>query len=160
MSDGQDPKPNNTGGYSADYVKELREEAAGWRTKFREAETSIQEMKTQLGQMEHSFTVKSELDKRGINVDPSWIKVEEGKNPSEAIDAFIEKYPQFKNESPSPQPGPSPTPKPMRTEKKNSNAPSVQNSDYKSVKQDPVARAKLRDMYRSMLSDDNPGLKL
>lgn len=158
MSEGLDPnKQNNTGGYSADYVKELREEAASWRTKFREAEANLTSMNDKINNMEKSFTIKSELSKRGINVDPSWVKLEDGLTPTQAVDKFIEQYPQFKTEQPS---SPMPTPRPMVAERQNSNTPSIQKSDYQSVKSDPVARTKLREMYRSMLTEGNPGPRL
>jgi len=161
-NNGTGSQQNNPGSYSADYVKELRDEAASWRTKFRDAEQSLSSMNDKLASMEKTFTLKSELDKRGVAVDPSWVKVEEGMSPSQAVDKFVEQYPQFQTENNqnNSQPQPSPTPRPMKPEKQNSNAPKFKDSDYKSIKNDPVARSKLRDMYRSMLGDGNNGPKI
>ena len=44
-----DPPPKSGGGYSAEYVQDLRNENASWRTKLREAESENDKLKTQLG---------------------------------------------------------------------------------------------------------------
>jgi hypothetical protein len=153
---GTGSQQNNTGGYSAEYVKELREEAATWRTKFRDAESTVASMNEKVASLEKSFTLKGELDKRGLKVDPSWVKLEKDQTPAQAVEKFLENYPQFKTDSQTGdgQP-PSPTPRPQPPQKRETNAPSFQNADYESIKKDPIARSKLRDMYRSMLSQGN-----
>lgn len=140
-------QPNNTGSYSTEYVKELRDEAASWRTKFREAETKAKTLEETIAKTIRDEGIKSELSKRGLNVDPDFIKVEQGQTVEQAIDGFLKKYPQFSSQQP-----PTPTRKPMHTEKTNTNIPSIPDNDYQAVKNDPVARAKLREQYRAMLA--------
>jgi len=151
------PNPSNPGGFSADYIKELRDEAASWRTKFREQEQKTTTLEAEVGKLVKEHTLGTELAKRNLNVDPSWITLEEGKSPKEAVDAFLEKYPQFSSEgagSPEPEPKPNQGRRPMTPQRPNSNVPRFANSDYESVKKDPIARAKLRDHYRSLLGEN------
>jgi hypothetical protein len=149
MSDqnGTGSQENNPGGYSPEYIKELREEAAGWRTKFRETETQLSSLKEELGTIEKYSKVLDELDARGLEIEPSWLDVKDGEEISAAVDRFVQKYPQFGG-----KPTSQPTTKPQPPERKNTNAPAFIDADYSSVKKDPVARSKIRDMYRSMLT--------
>jgi hypothetical protein len=158
MSD-QNPTPpsNNPGGFSVEYVKELRDEAASWRTKCREMETKATTLEAEVSKVTRGNAIQSELQKRGIKADPSFIKVAENQKIEDAVDSFLKDYPQFASSAPSPRPN---TPSPMPANKPNSNTPNVVMSDYAAVKADPIARAKLRDQYRFMLSGNSDGLKL
>jgi hypothetical protein len=145
----------NTGSFSPEYIKELREEAASWRTKFRETETKFTELSEKMSKTEQVSKIKQELDALGVKADPSWVKVDQGMSPSDAVNKFLEEYPHLGPASngentPSQKP---PTRKPMRTEGKNSNIPNTNDAEYSSVKKDPIARTKLREIYRAMLSD-------
>ena len=51
-----DPPPKGGGGYSAEYVQDLRNENASWRTKLREAEGENDKLKTQLGEANKKVT--------------------------------------------------------------------------------------------------------
>ena len=53
---GGDPPPSKGGGYSAEYVQDLRNENASWRTKLREAESENEKLKTQLGEVNKKAT--------------------------------------------------------------------------------------------------------
>lgn len=154
----------NNGQFDADYVKKLRDEAAQWRTKCRELEGQV------------AFTqIDAELNKRGIKADPRWVEVEEGKSISEAVDALVEKHPHLKATEPvvqetqtettvkttgSPSVRPMP-PKPLVSPQTNTNAPGTSASgvlkdrSFGEIKKDPVARAKLRDLYRSLINQSS-----
>jgi hypothetical protein len=51
-----DPPPKSGGGYSAEYVQDLRNENASWRTKLRDAEGENEKLKTQLGEANKKVT--------------------------------------------------------------------------------------------------------
>lgn len=145
--------------FTEEYVKQLREEAAKWRTKVRELEAQ-----------QSSSTISLELAKRGIQADPSWVHVEEGQELGEAIDALVAKFPHLKqqekqskvevsdpldfvleSEKPrmtpkviSPSSPKSTTPQPARTAK-------ISSRNIGEIKKDPQARAKVRDLYRELL---------
>jgi len=138
---------SNTGGYSAEYVKELREEAASWRTKFRDTEAKIKTLEESIAGNEKTSSIKAELIKRNLDIDVDFIKVEQGEKVDQAVDRFLKKYPQFGKPAPK-----EPTRRPMTPEKQNTNTPPVFDEDYEAVKKDPVARTKLRELYRGMLT--------
>ena len=149
--------------FGADYVKKLREEAANWRTKYRELEAQ-----------QHNQLVQVELAKRGIQADPSWVQVEEGQDVGEAIDALVAQYPslqgsggghrsKYSNEGPTlddilaDEPKPKVTPKPVAPSMQNSNKPKpvraarITKRNIEEIRTDPKARAKVRDYYRDLL---------
>lgn len=150
----EDPKKDDAsgsgdkGGFSPEYIKELREEAASWRTKFRDAEGKTQKLEADLGQLKTGTEIQSELLKRNLNIEPSWIKLGSKETPAEAIDKFLEKYPNFKT---SDDVASRFIPKPLPSDKTNTNISDTQVKDIQSIKNDPIARAKYRDLYRSML---------
>ena len=133
-------------GYSREYVKELRDEAAGYRTRLRDAETKIGSLEESITANVTKSTIASVLEKKSVKVNPDWITIGEGQNPEQAVDTFLKEYPQFAGESTQ-----SSTQKPMSTEKKNTNVPSNISPDYSAEKGDPIARAKSRENYRSLL---------
>jgi hypothetical protein len=81
---GTAPATNTSTGYSDDYVKQLREEAASWRVKFRELQTQFQSKEIETG-----------LAQRGIKAKASWIEIKEGQSVSEALDAFASEFPHL-----------------------------------------------------------------
>lgn len=142
--------------FSEEYVKKLREEAASWRTKCRELEAQ-----------QHMTQVEAELAKRGIQADPRWVSMEEGQTVGEAIDALVASYPSLQTktvEEPqgfdldfAPEPKPRVTPKPVAPSAPQSTTPKparvnrINSRNIAEIRKDPQARAKVRDLYRSML---------
>lgn len=142
---------NQNTGYSQEYISSLRDEAASWRTKLRESEAKIEVMH------EDSFntTIASELKTRGLtNIDPKWIATQDGDNISKAVDNFLEKNPNFKVDKDDRQNQEhKETKKPMNTNKDNTNNKGFDpNPDITAIRKDPVARSKMRDQYRALLS--------
>jgi len=145
-------------GFSADYVKELRDEAAGWRNKFRELEG-------RLAQAE----IGSELAKRGVKADASWVKRTEGMSVADAVDSFIAQYPHLAAQPAQSEQGPAPSdqrmasraPAPMSSTRPNSNHPgpkagtALAGKDLEAIKQDPKLRKELNSIYRSLVSQTN-----
>lgn len=86
LDTGSNESGENT--FSKDYVKQLRDEAAGWRTKFRELESTTKNQ-----------TVEIELANRGIKAKPSWVEIAEGQSIVEAVEAFIVENPQLSSKS-------------------------------------------------------------
>jgi len=68
-------------GFSEDYVKQLREEAASWRTKFRELESGSKNQK-----------IEMELIKNNIKAKPSWVEVKEGQSIEDAVKEFSQEF--------------------------------------------------------------------
>jgi hypothetical protein len=156
--------PESKKDFSEEYVRQLREEAAGWRVKYREME-----------QKQKMLEVKAELDKRGIKADPSWIKVADGQSVELAIEGLLRDYPHLKpdpeNEmSPEeddtiskiinkkvevgkmPKPA-SPDPASYGHETK-SPQEVLKNRQLDEIKKDPKARSLLRKQYRHMLASE------
>jgi hypothetical protein len=165
-----EPKSNDTGdhsndsgnhqtnrdtGYSAEYVKSLRDEAATWRTKLRDVETELNTMKVTISKQETLNSINTELSTRKIKVDPSWIKLEKDQSPKDAVDKFLKDYPQFAIASEDNNTYVPKSRKPMGAKPNNTNVENTDVSEIKSIKQDPIARAKLRDHYRALLSRNN-----
>lgn len=148
------PNPEDKGsqggstGYSREYIHELREEAAGYRTRLKDAETKLNELMQKTQQDQTKATIQSVLEKNGVKVDPSWVKIEHGQNPEQAVDNFLKEYPQFKGTTRKT------TQQPQSPERKNTTVPSNFSPDYKAEKEDPVSRAKIRETYRSLLRGD------
>ena len=149
--------------FSEKYVRSLREEAASWRVKCRDMETKMS-----------LNSIKSELNKRGIKADPSWIKVNEGQTVDTAIEVLLKDYPHLAVESEGNEtqeldplseiinkkvevgkmPKPSkPDPKSYGHESKAPNQ-SLKHRQINEIKEDPKARALLREQYRTMLSTE------
>lgn len=137
--------------FDAEYVKKLREEAASWRTKYRELEVQGTYKDVQV-----------ELANQGIKADPTWVTMKEGQCVSDAVKDLVSEHPHL---APSVAPSPpvvQPTDVPRRVQ-----APHVMNTTHpktevpsnplhersvEEIKKDPVARSKLRDLYRAKLA--------
>lgn len=140
--------------FNEEYVKKLREEAAGWRTKCRELEAQ-----------QHNVQVEAELAKRGIQADPGWVSMEEGQSIGEAIDALVARYPSLQTKPAdestdldlTPEPIKKTTPKPMAPSTPRSTTPKpvrtarINHRNIKEIRKDPVARGKVRELYRDLL---------
>lgn len=137
--------------FDKEYVTKLREEAAQWRTKFRELEAN--------GLYKD---VEVEMAKRNIKADPTWVEVKEGQSVSDAVDALVAQHPHLSTttvttttteDEPSvrrPQ-----TPRVMATGSRvhpETPANHLQDRTPAEIKKDPVARSKLRDQYRALLA--------
>jgi hypothetical protein len=146
--------------FSEDYVKELRTEAAGYRTQLKELKSEVENYKaleTQLTQIR----VENELVRRGVNVDPSFVKFAEGMKPADAVDKFLESYPQFlpqtnPNENHlQPQPKDIPNAIPPSPGQVNVPGPKARGALFgrplDEIENDPVARRNVRSLYRSLL---------
>lgn len=146
MADNQDGT-----GFSADYVKELRSENASWRQKVRDLEAK---------QVQNDVQV--ELLKKGIEVNPAWVELQDGETPAGAVDRFLKEYPQFtKDEEVHDEPKPKPNvPKVMKTNSPKSNEPgpnslSAKGREIEEIKKDPKARSALRSQYRQLLAQNS-----
>lgn len=135
--------------FSLEYVQELRQEAASYRTKCKK--------------LEASGLVMQELAARGIQADPSWINVTEGQTVGQAVDALVAKFPHLKvAQQPADQNVPAtspltPTVKPL-TPPAQQSTQTVKTADqllaernFAEIKKDPKARGALRDHYRELL---------
>lgn len=135
-------------GFSADYVKELRQENASWRQKVRDLEAQ---------QTKHSVQV--ELLKKGINVNPSWVELQDGETPTAAVDRFIQEYPQFNTEPTTTQDKPRipTTMSPNTTQTNNRGNPPLgsMGQEIDEIKKDPKARSSLRNHYRQLLAQSS-----
>lgn len=142
-------------GFDADYVKKLREEAASWRTRCRELEAA-----------QHNAQVEIEFARRGIQADPTWVKVEEGQTIEEAVGTFVEQYPHLKVQEsvdiPDIEDEQLPvvrsTPKPIAPSTPRSTTPKkarstrINQRNISEIRKDPKARAQVRDLYRDLLT--------
>jgi hypothetical protein len=69
--------PDSQGPGVSEELARLRRENANWRRKVRTLEVGM------------------ELTKRGVQADPSWVKVQEGMQVQEAVDAFVQQWPHL-----------------------------------------------------------------
>jgi len=152
---------NNEGntGYSAEYVKSLRDEAASWRTKLRDVELIAKTNEEKAIQLEASIakqninsSINAELKSRSLEIDPDFIKLEKDQSPKDAVDNFLKKYPQFGIVKDVPPVPPVKGKIPMPPNPQNSNVENVNISELSSIKKDPIARAKLRELYKGLLA--------
>jgi hypothetical protein len=152
--------PTDQTGFDADYVKKLREEAADWRTKFRglEAQSLYKD-------------VNLELVSQGIKADPTWVQMIEGQSVKEAVEGFKTKYPHLATQPTTQVVVPAPTMVPASTTPATPVvpttpqvlqvvAPGTENQPdplkargLDEIKKDPVARSRLRDLYRAKLAE-------
>lgn len=157
MSDPQN-KQGDTG-YSAEYVKTLRDEAASWRTKLRETEQKVEEVTNKVTELETAATQKTvtdtiatEITSRNLKIDPSFVKLEENQTPKDAVDKFLKAYPQF-GEATNVQPEQkAPGKSPMPPKSQNTNIENTAVSELDAIQKDPIARSKLRNLYRGLLA--------
>lgn len=185
MNDGQPgvtPNQTNTHSertFSAEYVSELRQENASWRNKLRDMEAKYQSLESKLNKTTTEATIASELTRRGIKANPSWVTMGDKETPEQAVNNFLKEYPAFNTQStddgmtddeitaniPAPHqqrkwnvngynqqdrsqniPGVFPP-------RQNTNVPhNANNRDVMELAKDPIARAKVRDLYRQKLS--------
>jgi hypothetical protein len=137
-------------GFSAEYVKSIREEAASYRIKAKEMEEKYTGLEKQITESKTHSTILEEFTKRGIKADPKWVSLENGKSVTDAVDKFLKDYPQFSVED-KPQRIQGKTP--MSPHKTNTNVENTAISELGAVKNDPIARAQLRDHYRNLLAN-------
>lgn len=137
--------------FSPEYVKELREEAASWRTKFREVEAKVQTLEQTIQVGAIVSNVKNEIEKRGLKINPEFITIGEDGDAAKAVDAFLDEYPQFAVTTEPPRRAQNFDTKPIPSTKTNTNNNPARKGNIMDIKNDPIARAKLRDQYRSML---------
>jgi hypothetical protein len=147
----QGTKDQSTG-YSAEYIKNLRDEAATWRTKLRETEAKVAELTATINGERIANTVGKELEKRGIKCDPSWVKMEEGQTPEKAVDKFLKDYPQLAQVAEVPIIPKNKNLRPMGANLPDSNIENTAKSELDAIKKDPIAREKLRNLYRGLLA--------
>jgi len=141
--------------FSEEYVRSLREEAAGWRIKYRELEGN-----------QSLLEVKTELTRRGIKCDPAWVKLTEGQSVALAVDGFLTEYPELKTATPDSSPSDiisrkvevGKMPKPASSDPASygfeSKTPQemLKTRQIEEIKKDPKARSLLRKEYRGMLA--------
>lgn len=149
---GADGQKDTSTGYSSEYIKNLRDEAATWRTKLRETEAKVQELESTIKGERVANTVGKELEKRGIKCDPSWVKMEEGVTPEKAVDKFLKDYPQLAQVAEVPILPKNKNLRPMGTNLPDSNIENTAKSELDAIRKDPIAREKLRDLYRGLLA--------
>lgn len=146
----------NSTGYSAEYVKELRDEAANWRTKLREVEDKFNKLSSEIESTKKQSTVQEVLTKKGITgINPRWVEIGEGSTPEAAVDKFLKDYPHLLPKENTFTPVKGNNVRPMNTQYDNSNVENTNVSELKAIKKDPIARSKLRDQYRSMLAKNS-----
>ena len=176
--------------FSKEYVHELRNESAAYRTKLRDAEATITQYQEAAQEEAIDKSITLELSKRNVSgVEPRWVDITENQSISEAVDKFLTDHTQFTptpvQESDIPVPAKAgaqgapaqgapaqgaqgapvagingqntrPTQQPMNTQQTNTNNNSgVRPPDWAAIKADPISRAKLRDMYRGMISSSS-----
>lgn len=137
--------------FDAEYVKKLREEAAGWRTKYRELETQGLYKDVQV-----------ELANQGIKADPTWVEIKEGQSVTDAVKDLVSKHPNLAPVEVPTVPVLSPTQDPHRVQAPHvmsvthpkTEVPSnpLHERSVEEIKKDPVARSRLRDLYRAKLA--------
>ena len=149
---GADGSKDTSTGYSPEYIKNLRDEAATWRLKLRETEAKVQELTNTINGERVANTVGRELERRGIKCDPSWVKLEEGVTPEKAVDKFLKDYPQFAQAAEVPILPKNKNLRPMGANMPDSNIENTAKSELDAIKKDPIAREKLRDLYRGLLA--------
>lgn len=157
-------------GFPLEYVEKLRYENASGRVKFRDLEKRFETLEENIKRHVTESPISDELKKRNLTIEPSWIKIEKDKSVAESVDTFLKKYPQFESKSTEVDFTPrkettqekstttqeekekeKSTQKPMSTQKTNTNVQIGKVSDVGAIKKDPIARAKLRDHYHSLL---------
>jgi hypothetical protein len=166
----------NSNGFSKEYVEELRAENASWRKKLREAENIIGQYENAAKEVEMNDKIQEELRNKGVEgVEPHWVDVDDNQSPSEAVDTFLKNHPQFvksdddaigapSNQNADGDPRKSGshniqsrTPTPIPTNRANTNQHMPQNPEIGDIKKDPRSRAKIRDLYRSLLQQESHG---
>lgn len=151
MSDNNDNTPDS---FDPEYVKSLRQEAAKYRNQTKELKTELEGYKGLEAQIS-AIRIENEFMRRGISAEPQWVQIQEGENPSVAVDRFLEKYPQFttgatQGSEEETKVEPKTFPKAMTPKPNNPNHPNL-NRSLNEIKEDPAARNNLTDLYRDLL---------
>lgn len=144
--------------FDADYVKQIRSEAAKYRTQVKELKTELEGYKgleAQIG----AIRIENEFVRRGITAEPSWVQIQEGEAPSQAVDRFLEKYPQFATggttrSEEEEKVEPTHFPKAMPPKPTNTHHQPL-SRDLEDIKKDPVQRQNLTDLYRDLLKTES-----
>ena len=152
--------------FDREYVQELRKEAAKYRTEAKELKSQIEEFKSLEAQIT-TVRIENELVRRGVNADPSWIKINEGQTPADAVDNFLVKFPEFKAGALEQSVEHKNVPKAISPNPNKASLPegtpvgAIGNRALTEIKNDPMARDSLRDLYRDLLrtSSNQPDYK-
>lgn len=142
--------------FDREYVKELRQEAAKYRTEAKELKSQLEEFKSLEAQIS-TVRVENELIRRGVNADPNWVKLNDGQTPAEAVDNFLEKFPEFKAGAEEPSVERKQVPKAISPNPNKAASAdgtpvgALGNRGLNDIKNDPMARGSLRDLYRDLL---------
>lgn len=144
--------------FDAEYVRTLRSEAAKYRNQTKELRTELDGFKGLEAQLS-SIRVENEFIRRGIDAEPGWVSLTEGQSPSQAVDNFLEKYPQFaangiQGSEVQEKVEPKAVPKALSPKKSNiDHPPSVRGLDE--IRKDPSARSNFTDLYRDLLKKNS-----
>lgn len=139
--------------FNYEYVKELREENASWRTKLRDTESKLNQLESKLQQQYITAKVAGEFAKRGIKADPSWVKVD-GEDVEGAVNAFINEYPQLVDTNTTqPNKPTKPSIPQVGRGKQDTNTPSPGERSINEIREDPKARSQIREHYRQLLAN-------
>ena len=144
--------------FDESYVRSLRDEAAGYRTQVRDLKSQLEDYKSLEGQI-NTLKVENELYRRGVNAEASFIQLQPNQTVAQAVDNFLEKYPQFAPQTPvqqQPQPSPVEIPNTIPPNAGNANAPGPRpvmfgDRSIMDMANDPVARQQLTAMYQNKL---------
>lgn len=142
--------------FDAEYVKSIRQESAKYRTQAKELKSELEGYKGLEAQLT-AIRIENEFIRRGIQAEPQWVQIQEGETPSQAVDNFLEKYPQFAGGSLAGQEQeetkvePKSIPKAMSPKPTNTTHSNTLNRSLDEIKTDPAARSNLTDLYRDLL---------
>lgn len=140
------------------YVKQLRDEAAGYRTKAKDLESELGTYKSLEGEI-RQLRVENELTRRGLSIETQFISYDGKGSAAEAVDKFLEKYPQFAmpvSSDNNPQPNQNmPTALPPQRGKANVPTKNYADKSWDELKADPVAREDVGRIYRNLLPFSN-----
>lgn len=142
--------------FDESYVRQLRDEAAGYRTKAKEQASELESYKRLEGEI-HQLRVENEITRRGLNIEPQFINYNGTGSVSEAVDNFLEKYPQFAPEASkgkTPQHKDIPEALPPSKGKANVSNSRLDKS-WDELKADPVTREEVGRLYRNLLPFSN-----
>lgn len=140
--------------FDADYVKSLRSEAAKYRQRVKSLETELEGYHGLDAQL-REVRIENELARRGINAEAAWVQMGADQSPAQAVDSFLEKYPMFGVGEKEPEVDPKQVPKAMTPSPTNHNDTAWGKAGLDDIKQDPVARQNLTDVYRDLLKSSS-----
>ena len=149
--------------FDQEYVSQLRNEAGKYRQQVKSLKEDLKEYKGLEAQVQN-VRIETELVRRGVQADPNWVSIGEDESPTEAVDHFLEKYPQFTDgtghiDEPmvkeAVEPLYIPNSMPPNPSKANIPGPPAQGKlgsrSLDEIQQDPMARQTLREVYRDQL---------